>query len=272
MTKREVAIEMLRPVLDRLYTGFNHPDSAADPIQIVRRYERADDREVVAFCAASLAFGRVASVLQSIERLMAIMGDRPAAYVRGFDPLRRKPAFADLVHRWIGGPDVVALLWIITQMIRRSGSIEAFFLEGYDPSAPDITGALDSFSTRALALDLAAAYGRVPRRPGRVLLLPPSVGGQRVQAAESVSALDGASGRAGSRRLVSRRAGKADRAAGYARHPGRPVPAPDPLHEPRVGDGARHHHDARPARSGRSGEVRLLAVPSRDDERLWLQS
>ena len=177
MTKREVAIEVLRPVLDRLYTGFNHPDSAADPIQIVRRYERADDREVVAFCAASLAFGRVASVLQSIERLMAIVGDRPAAYVRGFDPSRRKPAFADLVHRWIGGPDVVALLWIITQMIRRSGSIEGFFLEGYDPSAPDITGALDSFSTRALALDLTAAYGRVPRRPGVGYFFPrPSAG------------------------------------------------------------------------------------------------
>ena len=51
-------------MLDRLYRDFNYPDSAADPIQIVRRYERNDDREVVGFCAAALAFGRVASVLQ----------------------------------------------------------------------------------------------------------------------------------------------------------------------------------------------------------------
>src|SRR5437762_8847187 len=76
----------LKPVLDRLYSDFNYPDSAADPIQIVRRYERSDDREVVAFCAASLAFGRVASVLQSIERLLKIMGPRPAEYARRFDP------------------------------------------------------------------------------------------------------------------------------------------------------------------------------------------
>src|ERR1700680_4028789 len=101
LTKHDVAIDALRLVLDRLYLGFNSPDSAADPIQIVRRDERADDREVVAFCAASLAFGRVASVLRSIERLLAILGDRPAAYVRGFDPSRREAAFADLVHRWI---------------------------------------------------------------------------------------------------------------------------------------------------------------------------
>lgn len=46
----------LKPVLDRLYAEFNIPDSATDPIHIVRRFERPDDREVVGFIAASLAF------------------------------------------------------------------------------------------------------------------------------------------------------------------------------------------------------------------------
>lgn len=40
-------------------------------------------------------------------------------------------------------------------------------MEGYDPAADDIGGALDSFSRRAMALDLAAVYGRrVPKRAG----------------------------------------------------------------------------------------------------------
>jgi uncharacterized protein (TIGR02757 family) len=163
--------------LDKLYASFNYPDSAADPIQIVRRYERADDREVVGLCAASLAFGRVGSVLQSIERLLEVMGAEPAAYVRAFDPRRDGPSFAGLVHRWTRGPDLVALLWVMKQMIDRAGSIEGFFLEGYDPEANDIEGALDSFSTRALALDLTAAYGRVPKRPGINYFFPrPSAG------------------------------------------------------------------------------------------------
>lgn len=149
----------LKPTLDRLYSEFNYPDSAADPIHIVRRYERPDDREVVGFLAASLAFGRVASVLQSIERLLGVVGDRPAAFVRRFDPTRAKRAFAPLVHRWIGGPDLVALLWIVKQMLDRSGSIEAFFLEGDPASAADVTDGLDSFSDRALSLDVTAAYG-----------------------------------------------------------------------------------------------------------------
>ncbi|HUK37011.1 MAG TPA: TIGR02757 family protein [Vicinamibacterales bacterium] len=167
----------LKPVLDRLYSDFNYPNSAADPIQIVRRYDRADDREVVGFCAASLAFGRVASVLQSIERLVAIMGGRPAAYIRGFDPARDSAAFTGLVHRWTRERDLMALLWILRQMLERSGSIEGFFLEGYDPSAPDLASALDSFSERAMALDLRRAYGRVPKRPGVAYFFPrPSKG------------------------------------------------------------------------------------------------
>ena len=168
---------MLKVVLDRLYADFNQADSATDPIQIVRRFARPDDREVVGFCAAGLAFGRVTSVLQSIERLLAIMGPGPAAYVRRFDPRREKPMFAGLVHRWITGPDLVALLWIVKQMIERSGSIEGFFCEGYDPAARDVSEALDSFSTRALAMDLSVAYGRVPRRPAVHYFFPrPSAG------------------------------------------------------------------------------------------------
>ena len=153
----------LKPTLDRLYADYNHADSATDPIQIVRRFTRPDDREVVAFCAASLAFGRVASVLQSIERLMTVFahrGDRPADFVRRFDPRRDAPAFKGLVHRWIRERDLVALVWILKQMLDRSATLEDFFLEGYDPAAGDVATALDSFSERAMALDLTAAYGR----------------------------------------------------------------------------------------------------------------
>src|SRR5262249_25886692 len=148
-----------------------------DPIQIVRRYAQPDDVEIVGFCAASLAFGRVASVLQSVERLVAIMGRRPADHVPRFDPARHPPAVDGPWHRWTRERDLVALVWIIRQMLERSGSIEGFFLEGYDESAPDLAGALDSFSARAMTLDLKAAYGRVPKRPGVGYFFPrPSKG------------------------------------------------------------------------------------------------
>jgi len=62
-------------------------------------------------------------------------------------------------------------------MIDQAGSIEQFFLTGFDTEHQDIGLALDSFSTRALALDVRRAYGRKPRRPGVCYFFPrPSAG------------------------------------------------------------------------------------------------
>jgi len=169
--------DRLKAALDELYDSFNIADSATDPIQIVRRFTRDDDREVVGFIAAALAFGRVASVLQSIERVLAVIGPEPAAWLRRFDARRDRRAFDGIVHRWTRERDIVALLWLLRQMLDRSGSIEAFFLEGDDGSSADIALALDSFSARALALDLKDAYGKVPKRAGVCYFFPrPSAG------------------------------------------------------------------------------------------------
>jgi uncharacterized protein (TIGR02757 family) len=164
--------------LERLYDAYNREDSAADPVQIVRRYAKPQDQEIVGFCAAALAFGRVASVLNSVETVARAMGPEPAAYVRRFDPGAAHPELRAMVHRWIRGVDVVALLWLLHQMIERSGSIEGFFLEGDDPASVDVGRALDSFSTRAMALDLRAVYGRrVPKQRGVCYFFPrPSAG------------------------------------------------------------------------------------------------
>ena len=168
----------LGPRLEQLYEAYNREDAAADPIQIVRRYTSPADQEVVGFCAAALAFGRVASVLNTVETLTRVLGPAPADYVRRFDPKAPHPELRAMVHRWTRGVDIVALLWLLRQMIDRSGSIEGFFLEGYDPDAVDISGALDSFSRRALALDLKAVYGRrAPARTGVCYFFPrPSAG------------------------------------------------------------------------------------------------
>ena len=165
---------LLKTPLDRLYGEFNYPDSATDPIHIVRRFERPDDREIVGFCAAGLAFGRVASVIQSIERLLAVMGPSPAAYVRAFDTSQARD-FSGLGHRWIRSADLVALIRILHGMLHQSGSIERFFTQGFEPGATDVGAALDSFSSRAMGL--VPPQRRSKSSPGVCYFFPrPSAG------------------------------------------------------------------------------------------------
>ena len=166
----------LKDTLDDLYHQYNCVDAVADPVHVVRRFTDPADQEVVGLCAAALAFGRVASVLQSIERVLEAMGPSPAAFVRRFEPRRDGARLGLVVHRWTRGADLKALLWIMRSMLK-DGSIEEFFLKGYDPSAADISSALDSFSSRALAVDLRPVYGQVPKRPGVQYFFPrPSAG------------------------------------------------------------------------------------------------
>jgi uncharacterized protein (TIGR02757 family) len=166
----------LKSTLDRLYHDYNCSDAATDPIQIVRRFADPADREVVGFCASALAFGRVSSVLHSIERVLDVLGPTPAAFLRQFNPERDGRALEGIVHRWTRGSDLKALLLIVQSMLRY-GSIEQFFLEGYDPAGADISTALESFSSRALAVDLKRVYGRLPRRPGVCFFFPRPSGG-----------------------------------------------------------------------------------------------
>ena len=152
-------LRRLKAPLEHLYASFNHGESALDPIQVVRRYTTAADREVVAFCASALAFGRVASVLSTTESLLAVLGDSPAAFVRDFDPARDGHRLRPLVHRWIRGVDLIALLWILRRMVDEAGSIERFFLDGFAASESDVGPALNRFTARARAINLDDIYG-----------------------------------------------------------------------------------------------------------------
>ena len=172
------SVPLSKVVLDDLYASFNAPDAAIDPIQIVRRYDRVEDREIVAFVASALAFGRVASVMASVEAICGVLGQYPKEFVLAFEPDRDGAPLRPLVHRWTRGLDFVALVWILRQMLQRHGSLENAIASGLRSTDPDVGAALESFSTMARSMPLRPAYGRVPRRARRVLLFSrPSTGG-----------------------------------------------------------------------------------------------
>ena len=114
--------------------------------------------------------------MQSIERLLTVVGPRPAAFVRAFEA-RQAPAFAGLGHRWIRGADLVTLIEVLQGMLARAGTVERFFADGHAPGARDVGAALDSFSQRALALAGRKGTRRSKKAPGVCYFFPrPSTG------------------------------------------------------------------------------------------------
>jgi len=130
--------------LERLTRTYGPHYLHTDPVGEVRRFDIPEDREVAGFLAAGLAFGRVDIILAHLRELWDRLEGQPARATLE-PPSRRRRRLRGFVHRWVRGEDVALVLGALGSARRRHGSLRGLFLRGYDPSAPDLQGAMALF-------------------------------------------------------------------------------------------------------------------------------
>jgi uncharacterized protein (TIGR02757 family) len=165
----------LKQLLDDLHRRYGRPELVpTSALSIPHRYARPEDREIAGFIAASLAYGSVAQIKRSAEAALAVMAPSPSGFVRRFDAARDTRRFARFTHRFNSGLDLAILCYLLHQVITQHGSLEVFFLRGYDPSREDVGHALISFVERALTLDVSPFYasGTLPPKAGVRFFFP----------------------------------------------------------------------------------------------------
>ena len=174
MTSRRAGprdLPLLGERLEALRRDWSERRLDSDPLAFAHRYADPGDREVVAFLAASLAFGRVASIQASVEKILSVLGTHPAEFLERWD---EKPldALSTFRHRWVSGKDVEDFLRRVRGARRDSGSLGALFAAG-DSDGDDFVAALSSF------LRSLQSLSPCPRGPSRGLrfLLPEPQGG-----------------------------------------------------------------------------------------------
>lgn len=133
----------LRGALERAAAEFDAPERLAnDPLGVVREFP-PQEREVVAFVAAPLAYGAVSLIRRAIRQVLEPMGASPSQalddYRRG-DFVRWRP---DFVYRMTRAEDVDAYLAGLAAL-RRGGGLQQAFLAG-DAGAGDLRGPLEVF-------------------------------------------------------------------------------------------------------------------------------
>jgi uncharacterized protein (TIGR02757 family) len=127
---RRPDLSRLGPRLDALGAEWRGRRLDSDPLLFPHRYSEPADREVVAFLAASLAFGRVTSIRASVEMVLAPLGPVPAAFLDAWDGSRPIGGLEGFVHRWVTGKDVEDLLKSVRGARRAHGSLGALFAKG----------------------------------------------------------------------------------------------------------------------------------------------
>jgi len=165
----------IKNVLENLYHKYSHPRFIdPDPLQFVYLYSRPQDMEIAAFLAALLAYGRVLHIKNSLIRLFAYMGDSPFEFVKNFDR-RKRQKIHNFKHRFTTGDCLSDLMKLLRNVLAQYGSIEKFFLQGYNPNDENIVHSLDRFSNSLLTMYAENHNGRLSN--GLRFLLPkPSAG------------------------------------------------------------------------------------------------
>ena len=155
--------EELRVVLDKLYDKYNHREMISpDPLQFVYRYSNPADMEIAGFLAASLAYGRVEQIENSLKNLLGRMGKSPFEFVAGLTD-KDRGVLADFKHRFNTGGDIAELFVLFSKVLNDFGSIEKYFLSFFRISDKNIIPALTRFCDSLLDKHRAAHRGRISK-------------------------------------------------------------------------------------------------------------
>jgi uncharacterized protein (TIGR02757 family) len=168
----------LRSVLEHLYRTYDFGSRiSSDPIKYPRRYKQARDIEVVGFVSSCLAYGRVNQFMSVIEELLSLMRESPYEFILDFQPQRQWQRFAHIQYRFQTNEDIMALLAVLSEVLKRYHSIENAFKAFYKKD--DIKGAIEGFFQHIIALNSVLADRGIvsPNSKGFLQLFPlPSKG------------------------------------------------------------------------------------------------
>ncbi|HXE95869.1 MAG TPA: TIGR02757 family protein [Dongiaceae bacterium] len=149
----------IHATLDALYATRSPQHLGNDPLSFCHRYPDPADREIAAVIASSFAYGNVKIILRTLEAIFSELGPSPRKYVEHFDPRSGLRTFSGFKHRFNDGRDLCALLWGMRRMVERTGTVQAFFLQGHNAGDDDVSGSLNSYSAAVLALDYSDVFG-----------------------------------------------------------------------------------------------------------------
>lgn len=144
---RGIAARDRRRILHAVYERFHRAEFISpDPLEVLYRYRDRLDREIAGIIASSLAYGRVAQILASVDTVLGRMGPSPRAFLEdtGSDDLRE--IFTGFKHRFTTDAELVAVLTGVRDTLRRHGSLQACFMRGIRAGDETTIPALAAFS------------------------------------------------------------------------------------------------------------------------------
>lgn len=135
----------LRNLLEDAVLRFNQPAFIeADPISVPHAFGGLQDREIMGFWAATLAWGQRKAIIQSAQKIAALMDHAPHDFILHHEEKDRQ-RFLEFKHRTFQATDTLWFLEFFQQYYRRNDSLETAFSRHLTPGAATVEQALRGF-------------------------------------------------------------------------------------------------------------------------------
>ncbi|MEQ1745119.1 MAG: TIGR02757 family protein [Saprospiraceae bacterium] len=135
----------MRDFLEAAVLRYNTPTFIADdPISVPHGFEGLQDREIMGFWAATLAWGQRKTIIRNARRLAELMDNTPHQFVVGHEEQDRK-RFLDFKHRTFQATDALYFLEFFQNYYRRHNSLEDAFARHLRPGDVTVENALTGF-------------------------------------------------------------------------------------------------------------------------------
>ena len=141
----QIPFKTLQLYLDDAVAKFNtHDFIADDPIGIPHRFEQQLDQEIMAFWAATIAWGQRKTIIQNARRLAELMDDAPHQFVLQHEE-KDRARFDSFKHRTFQAVDTRWFLTHLQTLYQQNTSLETAFSKHLSTEDLTIENALRGF-------------------------------------------------------------------------------------------------------------------------------
>jgi uncharacterized protein (TIGR02757 family) len=133
------------------YKAFDKSKLSPDPLEFLHLYKDERDIEVIGFVASVFAYGNMKQIINSLERIKSIVGEKPANFILKFSK-KDYTDFHMLTHRFYNQEDIIILFLVLKAVYQNYGSLKDLFLKYYDPTEINLKNSISKFSNHLIEI------------------------------------------------------------------------------------------------------------------------
>jgi len=134
MKIEKLSYEDIKNLLDEKYYEYNKRDFIqTDPIQIPHKFSQAENIEISAFLASTIAWGQRKSIINNSNKMMEIMENNPIEYLKNVTD-KEIEQIKGITHRTFNSEDFKYFVKSLKNIYLNHGGLKSVFEKGFNHS------------------------------------------------------------------------------------------------------------------------------------------